>query len=295
MTQLCKNKLDNLQLCAIITIRSVANNTLVQIMNYKDFFNKYPVFTLDEYNEVIQKNKNTAYNNLMNYIIKGRVKSIRRGLYAVVPQGSNSENFKVDEILVTSRLTKDAVLAFHTALEVMGYSHSVLYRYFYYTDTRKRKIHINNREYVSVQSPVKIMNRSYKSMGVQEQMYHNLNVTLTDRERTFVDCLNKPDFAGGIEEVYRSIEKYPYLEFDKILEYLAILKSKVLYARVGFFLEQHRKQFFVENDVLKSIKINMPASVVYFDPKRKNGKLMKEWNLIVPENVLEKKWEEFKE
>ncbi len=264
--------------------------------NYKEFFNNHPVFTLGEYIEAIKKNKNTAYNNLVvNYIGKGKVKSIRRGLYAVVPQGSNPDNFKADEILIASRLAKDTVLAFHTALEVMGYSHSVLYRYYYYTPSRKRKINVNNREYVSVQSQVNKTNKFYESVGFQTQTYHNLNVTLTDRERTFVDCINKPDYAGGIEEVYRSVEKYPYLDFDKILNYLALLKSKVLYARVGFFLEQHRKQFFVEEEILKKIQLNIPSSVVYFDPKRKNGKLVEKWNLIVPENVIEIKWEEFKE
>lgn len=263
---------------------------------YKDFLNTHSVFTMNEYMSAINKNRITAYNNLkMNYMANGKVISIRKGLYAVVPPGSNPEKYKADEILIASRLADDAVLAFHTALEVMGYSHSTVYRYYYYTNSQKRSIKINNREYRSVQYPKRMNKPLPESIGVTEQAYHDLKVRLTDRERTFIDCINKPDYAGGIEEVYRSIEKYPYLDFDKMLDYMEILGSRVSYARVGYFIEQHREKLFAEETILQKIEANIPSSVVYFDPKRKKGKLIKKWNLVVPEDVIERKWEEFQE
>ncbi len=263
---------------------------------YKEFFNKHPVFRLDEYFEAIQRNRKTAYNNLMiNYISKGKVKSIIRGLYAVVPPGIDPDNFQVDEILIASKLVKNSVLAFHTALEVLGYCHSVLSNYYYYFPYAKRNIKINNTQYTRVKTPKRLQSNSYELQGFQKQMYHGVNITLTNPERTFIDCINRPDYAGGIEEVYRSIEKYPYLDFDRIFKYLALFKSKVLYSRVGFFLEQHQKQFFVDDYILKQIMENIPSSVVYFNNKRKNGKLVKRWNLIVPKTVIEKRWKEFQD
>ncbi|MFW6135103.1 MAG: type IV toxin-antitoxin system AbiEi family antitoxin domain-containing protein [Elusimicrobiota bacterium] len=262
---------------------------------YKDFFNTHPVFTIDEYLSAVNKNRTTAYNNLkMNYMASGKVKSIRRGLYAVVPPGSNPEKYKPDEILIASRLSDDAVLAFHTALDVMGYSHSVLYRYYFYTKKRKRSTKLNNREYISVQYP-KRRNKILPDIGVTQKSYHGLNVRLTDRERTFIDCINRPEYCGGIEETCRSLEKYPYLDFDKLFSYMKVLGSRVSYARVGYFLDQNREKFFVEEEILKKMEEKIPASVVYFDPKRKQGNLIKRWNLIVPEDVIEKKWEEFQE
>ncbi|MDA3792119.1 MAG: hypothetical protein PF545_00465, partial [Elusimicrobia bacterium] len=264
--------------------------------SYKNFLNEHPVFTLDEYIKEISRNKSTAYNNLMkSYISKGKVKSIKRGLYAVVPSGSNSDSFKADEILIASRLADDAVLAFHSALEVMGYNHNVFYRHYYYTDNPKRKIKINNFEYVSVKTPIKLKNISCSNQGIESIEYNNLKIMRTNRERTFVDCLNKPDYVGGMEELYRSIEKYPYLDFERVLKYLDLFDSKVLYARVGFFLGQHKKKFFVEDNLLDELKAKIPSSVVYFTPGRKKGQLVKKWNLIVPEKVKEKEWEEFQE
>jgi len=128
--------------------------------------------------------------------------------------------------------------------------------------------------------------------GVEEKYYHQLSIKFTNRERTFVDCLDRPEHGGGIEEVYRCIEKYPYLNFKEILEYLDMLNKKVLYAKVGFFLQQYKEQFYVEEELLKKLKEKKPASTVYFDSKRKKGKLIKEWNLIVPEIVIKRGWEE---
>ena len=262
---------------------------------YKNFFNDHPVFTVDEYlAALVNKNRRTAYNNLtMNYVGSGKVKNIRKGLYAVVPPGSDPEKFKPDEILIASRLSYNAVLSFHTALEVMGYAHNVMYRYYYYTREQKKGIKVNNREYIGVRYPKRDDKYIPTDLGVIETVFHGLNIRYTDRERTFIDCINRPEYAGGIDEVYRSVDKYPYLDFDMLLKYMEVLGSKVSYARVGFFLEQHREKFFAEESVLNKIKEGIPKAVVYFDPKRKEGRLVKEWNLIVPEKVIEQRWEEF--
>ena len=72
-----------------------------------------------------------------------------------------------------------------------------------------------------------------------------------------------------------------------------MLNKKVLYAKVGFFLQQHKDQFYAEEELFKKLKEKKPASTVYFDSERKKGKLIKEWNLIVPEIVIKRGWEEF--
>lgn len=54
---------------------------------------------------------------------------VRRGLYAVVPPGASAESYPVDPFLLASRMAKDAVQAYHTALEFHGEAYSV-YEYF---------------------------------------------------------------------------------------------------------------------------------------------------------------------
>ncbi|MFH1453339.1 MAG: hypothetical protein ABIH00_05100 [Armatimonadota bacterium] len=263
-------------------------------MNCKDFFNKYPVFTLDEFRLVFKKYKPVSvYDNLKYYLKKDKICSAKRGLYYVIPEGSFASVFQPNKILLASRQSKDAVIAFHSALEVMGYGHSFFHRFFYYSSFRRRKFSFRENEFVCVKIPENLKKKKAEAFGVEEEYYQNLPIKFTNRERTFVDCLDKPQFGGGIEEVYRCIEKYPYLNFEEVLKYLDALGKSKLYAKVGFFLEQHREQFYVEEDLLKKLRKNKPTSIVYFDSQRKSGKLIENWNLVVPEIIIEKGWEEF--
>ncbi len=115
----------------------------------------------------------------------------------------------------------------------------------------------------------------------------------TGRERTLVDCLERPDYCDGFEEVYRCAEKLPFLNFDVLLEYLHLRSKRVLFAKVGFFLEQHREVFFVEEYVLKNLERQVPKQPFYFEGNNKKGQLIKRWNAIVPDKVLNRTWEEF--
>lgn len=263
-------------------------------MNYRNFFETHLVFSLAEFRETFSETKANAANNILKYYVKQeKLRSVKRGVYYIVPEGSNPETFQPNPILVTSRLSPDAVVAFHTAFEVMGYGHSIFHQFYYYTALRKKPVSFRDNEFISVSIPKKLQQSHRALLSVKKESFQNLSIACTNRERTLVDCLDRPSYAGGTEEVYRCLEKYPYINFEEVLKYLDVLEKPVLYAKVGFFLEQHRKQFFVENNLLQLIKNKIPSSIVYFDSKRKTGQLVKDWNLIVPEIVLKKGWEEF--
>jgi len=83
------------------------------------------------------------------------------------------------------------------------------------------------------------------------------------------------------------------LNLDIVVEYALLLNNATTIAKVGFFLEQHREQFKVTEGYLKALAAKIPANRHYLERnERTTGKLIKRWNLIVPEIVLTKKWEE---
>ncbi len=47
-----------------------------------------------------------------------------------------------------------------------------------------------------------------------------------------------------------------------------------------------------EDAHLEKLEVLGPKAQRYFDPKRQSGKLIPDWNLIVPEQVLFRRWEE---
>jgi predicted transcriptional regulator of viral defense system len=120
-----------------------------------------------------------------------------------------------------------------------------------------------------------------------------MEVRVTSLERTLVDVLNRPDLSGGWEEIWRSLESVEFFDLDKVVEYALLLGNATTAAKVGFFLEQHREPLMVEEKHLKSLHGLRPRQPHYLDrDKRKSGRLVSGWNLVVPREVFERTWAE---
>ena len=93
-------------------------------MKHDEFFRKHPVFTGEDLAEHLSSHGEVggrAQEALLAYHQKvGRVVRVRRGLYAVIPPGADTDLYSVDPFLVAAKLTKDSVLSHHTALEFHG-------------------------------------------------------------------------------------------------------------------------------------------------------------------------------
>ena len=104
-------------------------------MKLNEFLSQHAVFTLDELDRFLSArgsgNPNTRKSLLTYYRKQGRIIPVRRGLYATVPAGGVPRSSPVDPFLVAAKLTPDAMLAYHTALEFHGKAYSVHMRLHY--------------------------------------------------------------------------------------------------------------------------------------------------------------------
>ena len=120
-----------------------------------------------------------------------------------------------------------------------------------------------------------------------------MEVRVTSLERTMVDVLNRPYLSGGWEEIWRSLESVEFFDLDMVVEYTLLLENATTAAKVGFFLEQHRELLMVDEKHLKSLHVLRPRQPHYLDrDKRRSGRLVSGWNLVIPIEVLERSWEE---
>ena len=79
----------------------------------------------------------------------------------------------------------------------------------------------------------------------------------------------------------------------KVVEYALLLGNATTGAKVVLFLEQHREALMVGEHYLKTLRDMRPRQPHYISrSKRKSGRLVPEWNLVVPEEILERSWEE---
>ena len=105
------------------------------------FFALNQIFTVEEaklYLAEVQGRQGSVANLLHYYHKQGRIFPIRRGLYDVVPPGTEIATCPVDPYLVATKMAKDAVLGYHTALALHGYPHTTWSLFHYFTKNAKK-------------------------------------------------------------------------------------------------------------------------------------------------------------
>ncbi len=260
-----------------------------------DFFESHPVFRHEEFvaaRTASGRRPTTSNNLLAKHVATGRLLRLRRGLYATVPRGVSAEAAQVDPYLVATRLTGDAVLAYHAALQFHGKAYSVWRRFHFLTGKRTRAFTFRDHEFFPVQAPAPVRQRRDFGGGVAKLRHGGGEVRVTTLERALVDVLDAPERSGGWEEVWRSLEMVEFFDLDEVVGYTRAFGSALTAARVGFFLDQHCEALMVEEKHLKPLRALAPLQPRYLDSARAPGKLIPRWNLIVPEEVLERRWEE---
>jgi predicted transcriptional regulator of viral defense system len=259
------------------------------------FFATHPVFTLEEFVRAgagAGRTRSTAKNLLAKHVAAGRILRVRRGLYASVPVGLSPSRATVDPFLLAAWLADDAVVAYHAALQFHGKSYSVWRRFHYLTDNHRRPFNFRGDEFLPVPTPAAVRSRPDRGGGIEALAHAGGEVRVTTLERTLVDAFDAPERCGGWEEVWRSLEMVEFFDVAEVVEYAALLGSALTAARVGFFLEQHEEELMIEEQQLADLRRMRPRQPRYFDASRAPGRLHAAWNLIVPDAIAGRRWEE---
>lgn len=88
-------------------------------------------------------------------------------------------------------------------------------------------------------------------------------VRVTTVERTLVDVLHRPELAGGVEEVLKSLDLVRYLDPAKVADYVELLDNRSLASVSGWWLEKRRGALGVSDDVLARLRARLPRSKHY--------------------------------
>jgi predicted transcriptional regulator of viral defense system len=264
-------------------------------MRLQKLYARQPVLTLDELQAHLDEGhsrKKRSRESLVAYHLReGHLLQIRRGLYAVVPPGTAPQDCPVDPYLVAARSADDAVLAYHTALEVHGKAHSVFERFFYQSGKRLRPWTFRTYRFECVLFPKALRERGKETFAATTVDRAGLEVRVSSLERTLVDLLDRPDLGGGWEEIWRSLESVEYFDLDLVIRYVQLLAKKTTAAKVGYYLQQHAEGLMVEDHHLEPLRKLRPKQPHYLQ-RGGSGRLVSDWNLVVPRSLAERTWEE---
>ena len=130
-------------------------------------------------------------------------------------------------------------------------------------------------------------------VGVISHNRSGVDILVTNLERTFVDTLDRPEVSGSWEEIWRSLESIEFFDLDQVYEYVNLLDNATTSSKVGFFLEQHQESLMVENRYLEQLQKMKPKQPHYLNRSdRKDCRLFTQWNLLIPEKIINRSWSE---
>lgn len=219
----------------------------------------------------------TVDRTLTRWRADGRIEPVKRGLYVRLEPGGGS---LPDFALLAARMAPDAAAAWHTALEVHGCAQSLFERFTFATWSNVKALSWRGRRFVPVR-PRAALARGGGEPWIEVHERDGQTLRVTSIERTIVDVLDRPQLAGGIEEVWRSLDGVAAIDPAALLAYLERLGSPRVAARMGYYLDARREELAVPAATIEALQQMLPRQPVFMD-RRLGGRLDARWRVIVP-------------
>ena len=207
---------------------------------------------------------------------RGLLLRLKEGVYYIIPYEQDSDSFIPDWHLTAACLVNDAqyYIGYYSALQI----HNLITQ-----PSLKEQIVVSKRirpsEIEIKNVPFQFIYHNEKHFfGAKRIWIDNFNkVSCTDLEKTFIDCLFKPDYGGGIVEIAKAIYiSRDKIKFDKLLDYAIRFDSQAVIKRLGFILEV----LGVKNEIIDELQKIKTASYILLDTELpKIGKRISRWRV----------------
>ena len=193
---------------------------------------KGSTFTFEEAKEVLGADASVARVIISRLEKKGWIERIEKGKYLIIPLGAESGKYTVHEFVVGSMLIKPCFVSYWSALQFHGLTEQIPSRVFLQSPTRRgeQKVSVFGVSY----KIVRITPRKF--FGAKTEWIEETAINITDREKTIIDCLDKPQNCGGVIEVAKALNRTD-LDEVKVNEYLTRFSSSAVIRRLGFLLD----------------------------------------------------------
>lgn len=239
-------------------------------------------FTLEEAEGVLGADR--AREHIRYLRARGYIETVRRGIYAFVPE---TTGVLPDRYLIASKASPDAYLSHHTALELLGVAQTTFVGQLFVSVPKRLARYSHGGSSVS---PVVSKGRVEGFLTIVKR--GGQDIRASGRELTLVQCLDRLDHAGGLEELMRSVEGFSGLNWDRLEALLAPGKGPFgkasLNAKVGFVVERLSDRWHPPGDLLESLSGRTGRGVTYLGTERgEGGRWVPRWRVIVPQWALE--------
>jgi len=221
------------------------------------------------------------YTEYINRLCQqGKLLHPQRGLYiAVQPTMINDSSFQPDTYLIASKLQSPYYLGYHTALELHGCAYSS-YNTIYTVVPYEKKFRPFTFKHIAYQ-PVFT---SHPNLGIKKRLHKYQEIQLSSPSKTFLDCIDRPQYAGGWEECLKSLEGLSGVTAQELKSLLTIIQKDILFRKTGLILELFTKNPYYQGileDLHTVLEKHIGDSPMYIK-KGSKSTLNATWNVYVP-------------
>ena len=242
---------------------------------YQQFYNQ-KVVTLDDIKPLFPDEQQAR--NAVAYLIKhGYAQRVKSGLYFLIPFEHRGTDWKLDALVVGSKICPQYFYSHSSALYLFARISTTPPRIAITTPERFRKFNYGHYTFYPVETK--------NFFGARDLDYKGIIVKVSDLERTFIDCLTRLDLSGGVVGAFRNLSSLGIVNYALLMDYLDKIGKKSNMVRCGFALDFFKEKWEVEEDIIKELRKGAQSGPVYYLDRaipKGTGKLVKQWNLIIP-------------
>ena len=229
----------------------------------------------DAYGAFPNKSEGAVRFMLMRMLDKGLLIKVSKKTYWVVPFGQDADNYLPDWHLLAEPLAGGSryYIGYYSALQIHGLITQ--------PSLKEQVVRERHKTESVVLKGVEfqfIYHNAKHFFGVKKVWIDSYNkVPCSDLEKTMIDCLYMPAYAGGIVEVAKALwmarEK---LNYDKLLEYAKRFDSQVVMKRLGYLLDKLE----IQTEIIEQLRGLRSATVSPLDTEVPNaGKISTKWSI----------------
>ncbi|MEF8849091.1 MAG: type IV toxin-antitoxin system AbiEi family antitoxin domain-containing protein [Candidatus Thermoplasmatota archaeon] len=244
-------------------------------INLLDELAKKKIFTIDDAAKITSTNRSTLKVILSRLEKKGWIERIEPGKYMIIPLGAEKGKYTLHEFIIADLLVDPCIISYWSALNHYGFTEQIPITVFIQTTARKKqqKINIFGVNYRIIRI------KKEKIFGTTKEWFENKQVQITDKEKTIIDCLDKPQHSGGIIETAKALKTKNY-DIKKLKKYSKKINNTGVTRRLGYLCEKLEIP-------IKIPKINT-RNYLYLDPTiSKKGKTNSKWKLYINTDIGE--------
>ncbi|MCK5416646.1 hypothetical protein KAI92_04430 [Candidatus Parcubacteria bacterium] len=246
------------------------------------------IYSFKEILKISGSSNQNAIRVIISRIVKEkRLAPLKSGIYLYVPEGYE-ENWTTNNFWIGANLIEPYAISFWSALNHWGLTEQLPNKTYIQTvkSLKKRNKIILNNNYQFVKLTGK------RFFGITKIWVANHQVSITNPEKTLVDCLIYSQYGGGIIEAIKGIYQfYQDNQPKNIISYAQKMGQPAL-KRLGFILELLEVSNQKELNKIKKLIIN--PNYILLEPLIEDKNIVKNSKWKIKINIAQKDLLEWK-